>query len=179
GENLMSDRENLYNAYLTKPVKQSKLLDTIIDVMKISPVQRAKLNMQSGNADVIATKAPLRILLAQDNELSRAVNAKTLQMLGHSIISVASSKEVIEKSKRNDYDLIFLDVKENELDGIETTRQLKQLVDEDSLPVIIGLTNDQQKDKARCIQAGMNDILEKPMKPELLQEKIRSWIVQS
>ncbi|MFM7234781.1 MAG: response regulator [Flavobacteriales bacterium] len=179
GENLMSDRENLYNAYLTKPVKQSKLLDTIIDVMKISPVQRAKLNMQSGNADVIATKAPLRILLAQDNELSRAVNAKTLQMLGHSIISVASSKEVIEKSKRNDYDLIFLDVKENELDGIETTRQLKQLVDEDSLPVIIGLTNDQQKDKARCIQAGMNDILEKPMKPEMLQEKIRFWIVQS
>jgi CheY-like chemotaxis protein len=179
GENLMSDRENLYNAYLTKPVKQSKLLDTIIDVMKISPVQRAKLNMQSGNADVIATKSPLKILLAQDNELSRAVNAKTLQMLGHSIISVASSKEVIEKSKRNDYDLILMDVKENELDGIETTKQLKQLVDEDSMPVIIGLSNDQQKDKARCIQAGMSDILEKPMKPEMLQEKIRTWIVQS
>ncbi len=177
GENLMSDKENLYNAYLTKPVKQSKLLDTIIDVMKISPVQRAKLNMQSGNSDVLSTKAPLKILLAQDNELSRAVNTKTLQMLGHSIISVASSKEVLEKSKRSDYDLIFMDVNENELDGIETTKQLKQLVDEDSMPVIIGISNDQQKDKARCIQAGMNDIIEKPMKPEMLQEKISSWII--
>jgi signal transduction histidine kinase/CheY-like chemotaxis protein len=178
GEHLMSDNENLYNAYLTKPVKQSKLLDTIIDVMKISPVQRAKLTMQSGNVDILSSKTPVKILLAQDNELSRAVNTKTLQLLGHTIISVASGKEVLERSKRIDYDIILMDVKENDLDGIETTRQLKRVMDEESMPVIIGLSNDEVKDKALCIQAGMDDILEKPMRAEALQEKINHWIMQ-
>jgi hypothetical protein len=146
--------------------------------MKISPVQRAKLTMQSGNVDILSSKTPVKILLAQDNELSRAVNTKTLQMLGHTIISVASGKEVLERSKRNDYDIILMDVKENDLDGIETTRQLKRVVDEESMPVIIGLSNDEIKDKALCMQAGMDDILEKPMRPEALQEKINHWIIQ-
>jgi CheY-like chemotaxis protein len=177
GEYMMHDRDNLYNAYLTKPVKQSKLLDTIIDVMQISPVQLAKLTMQSGNKEVIASNSGLKILLAQDNELSRAVTAKTLERLGHKSITVATGKEVLEKSRREEYDLILMDVKENEVDGIETTKQLKKLVDEESMPVIIGLSRDQQKDKAICIQAGMDDIMEKPMRAEVLQEKINYWII--
>ena len=178
GEYAMTDNDNLYNAYLTKPVKQTKLLDTIIDVMKISPTQRAKLNMQSGNTDVLSSKSPIKILLAQDNELSRAVNAKTLELLGHKFITVASGREVIEKSRREDYDLILMDVKDNEIDGIETTKQLKRLVNEDAMPVIIGLSNDQKKDKASCMQAGMDDIMEKPMSAEMLRQKINYWIIQ-
>lgn len=178
GEYAMADNDNLYNAYLTKPVKQSKLLDTIIDVMKISPTQRAKLNMQSGNTDILSAKSPIKILLAQDNELSRAVNAKTLELLGHTFITVASGREVIEKSRREDYDLILMDVKDNEIDGIETTKQLKRMVSDDAMPVIIGLSNDQKKDKASCMQAGMDDILEKPMSAETLRQKINYWIIQ-
>jgi len=121
GEHFMHDQENLYNAFLTKPVKQSKLLDTIIDVMQISPVQLAKLTMQSGNREVYTPNSGLKILLAQDNELSRAVTAKTLERLGHKYITVATGKEVIEKSRKEDYDLILMDVRENEVDGIETT----------------------------------------------------------
>jgi CheY-like chemotaxis protein len=71
-----------------------------------------------------------------------------------------------------------MDVKDNEIDGIETTKQLKRLVREDSMPVIIGLTNDQKRDKAPCMQAGMDDILEKPMSAETLREKINYWIIQ-
>lgn len=179
GEHMMADSENLYNAYLTKPVKQSKLLDTIIDAMKVSPVQRAKLNMQSGNTDVLSQqKSNIKILLAQDNDLSRAVTAKTLELLGHKFITVTSGKEVLEKSRRDEYDIILMDVKENDVDGIETTKQLKRMVDEESMPVIIGLSSDQKKDKALCMEAGMDDILEKPMRAEVLQEKINYWIIQ-
>jgi CheY-like chemotaxis protein len=179
GEHMMADSENLYNAYLTKPVKQSKLLDTIIDAMKVSPVQRAKLNMQSGNTDVLAQqKSNIKILLAQDNDLARAVTAKTLELLGHKFITVASGKEVLEKSRRDEYDLILMDVKENDMDGIETTKQLKRAVDEESMPVIIGLSSDKEKDKGMCMQAGMDDILEKPMRAEVLQERINYWIIQ-
>jgi signal transduction histidine kinase/DNA-binding response OmpR family regulator len=177
GENMMIDGENLYNAFLTKPVKQTKLLDTIIDVLQISPLQRAKLNMQSGNKDILSNKPAIKILLAQDNDLSRAVTAKTLEALGHKYITVATGKEVIEKSKRDDYDLILMDVKENDVDGIETTKQLKRLVDQDLMPVIIGLSSNQSKDKAMCMQAGMDDIMEKPMRAEALEEKIKYWII--
>jgi len=179
GEHMMSDNENLYNAYLTKPVKQSKLLDTIIDVMKVSPLQHAMLNMQSGNAEVLTQqKSNIKILLAQDNDLSRAVTAKTLELLGHQFITVASGKEVLEKSRRDEYDIILMDVKDNEVDGIETTKQLKRLVDQESRPVIIGISSDEKKDKALCMQAGMDDIMEKPMSVALLQEKINYWIIQ-
>ena len=178
GEHMMPDKENLYNAYLTKPVKQSKLVDTIIDVMKMSPLQRAKLSMQSGNSDVLPNKSAIKILLAQDNELSRAVTAKSLQLLGHHFTIVSSGKEVIEKSRRDDYDLILMDVKEKDIDGIETTKQLKRIVNQEDMPVIIGLSSDEKKDKALCMQAGMDDILEKPMHTDALEEKINYWIIQ-
>jgi CheY-like chemotaxis protein len=71
-----------------------------------------------------------------------------------------------------------MDVKDNEMDGIETTKQLKRLVGENAMPVIIGLSNDQNKDKASCIQAGMDDLLEKPMSAESLRQKINYWIIQ-
>lgn len=177
GEHLLSDKGNFYNAYLTKPVKQTKLLDTIIDVMKVSPSQRARLSMSSGNFDVIGGKSNLRILLAQDNELSRAVTAKTLQLLGHKHITLASVSDVIEKSKREDFDLILMDAGENDTAGIETTRQLKRLVDTDDMPVIIALSSNQKKDKALCMQAGMDDIVEKPAKPDILKEKIDQWLI--
>ncbi len=179
GEHMMSDSENLYNAYLSKPVKQSKLLDTIIDVMKVSPLQHAMLNMQSGNTEVLTQqKSNIKILLAQDNDLSRAVTAKTLELLGHQFITVTTGKEVLEKSRRDEYDIILMDVKDKEVDGIETAKQLKRLVDQESRPVIIGISSDEKKDKAMCMQAGMDDILEKPMSIEVLQEKINYWIIQ-
>lgn len=177
GEHLMTDKNNYYNAYLTKPAKQSKILDTIVDVLQVSPAHQAKSNMSSGNSDVIGKNSNLRIMLAQDNELSRAVTAKTLQLLGHRHVTIVSSKDVLEKSKREEYDLILMDVNENETDGIATTKQLKRIVDSDDMPVIFGISSNQNKDKALCMQAGMDDILEKPMRADVLQEKINQWLI--
>lgn len=176
GEHLMLDEENLYNAYLTKPVKQSRLLDTIIEVLKISPVQQAKEKLAMGNREVMKSRSNLRILIAHDNDLSRAVTVKTLQLLGHKYESVSTGKEVIEKSRRDDYDLIIMDVKMSEMDGLETTRQLKKRVGKNGMPVIIGVTENEKRDKDQCIQAGMDDMIEKPMKPEVLQQKIHYWL---
>jgi signal transduction histidine kinase/DNA-binding response OmpR family regulator len=176
GENLMSDHENMYNAFLTKPVKQSRLLDTIIEVMRISPLERAKGKLQTGNYELMSQKTNIKILVAQDNELSRAVTSRTLELLGHKYETVSSSKEVLEKSRRNDFDLILMDVRNGHIDGLETTRQLKKLIGRDSMPVIIGLSENAKSDKQQCIQAGMDDLMEKPMRAEVLQEKIHYWL---
>jgi CheY-like chemotaxis protein len=177
GEHLLPDTNNVYNAYLTKPAKQFKLLDTIIEVLKVSPSQQARLSMTSGNADVLTTKSNLRILLAQDNELSRAVTTKTLQLLGHRHITVSTIKDVMEKSRREDFDLILMDVNEQENVGMDTTRNLKRSIDSDDMPVIIGMTNKAKKEKAQLMQAGMDDLVETPMRPEALQEKINRWLI--
>jgi CheY-like chemotaxis protein len=176
GEHLMLDNENFYNAYLNKPVKQSRLLDTIIEVMNIGPAMQAKKQISSGNQEVMQQKSPLKILVAHDNDLSRAVTAKTLQLLGHKYDSVSNGKEVLEKSKRDEYDLIIMDVAMEEMNGIETTRQLKRIVGKTSMPVIIGITEDEKRDKESCIKAGMDDMIEKPMKAEVLQRKIHYWL---
>lgn len=176
GEHLMSDKENFYNAYLTKPVRQSRLLDTIIEVLHLSPVQRAKQKMMTGNYEISNPKSNIKILVAHDNELSRAVTSKTLQLLGHKYDTVSTGKEVLEKSKRDDYDLIIMDVKMSEMDGLETTRQLKKRIGRNAMPVIFGLTENELRDKQQCLEAGMDDLVEKPMRPEVLQEKIHYWL---
>ena len=66
--------------------------------------------MLTGNSEVNTHKSNLKILVAHDNELSRAVTSKTLQLLGHKYDSANTGKEVLEKSKRDDYDLIIMDV---------------------------------------------------------------------
>lgn len=176
GEHLLQDKEGFYNAYLTKPVKQNKLLDTIIEVIAISPVEKAKEQISKGNFEIPHQKSNIRILVAQDNELSRAVTIKTLQLLGHNYESASSGREVLDKSRREDYDLIIMDVGQDEINGIETTRQLKKRHGKDEMPVIIGITENESRDKQNCIQAGMDNLLEKPMRPEVLQEKIHYWL---
>ncbi len=176
GEHLMNDNEGFYNAYLTKPVKQTKLLDTIVDVLGISPAELAKEKVSTGKYDLQSAKSKLKILIAQDNELSRAVTARTLDLLGHTYTSVMTGKELLERSRKEEFDLILMDLERDEMTGIETTRKLKKLLGRNDMPVIIGITEDEKRDKDSCIQAGMDDLMEKPMKAEVLQEKIHYWL---
>lgn len=177
GEHLMADGEGLYNAYLTKPVKQTKLLDTIIEVMKVSPAHKAKEKMKRGNFELPGHKSNLRILVAQDNELSKAVTAKTLELLGHKYESVSSASEVLEKTRNTDFDLIIMDVKMEGLDSVDAAKQIKKFTARNHIvPVIIGLSENEQSDKQRCSESGMDDLVQKPMRPEVLQEKIHHWL---
>lgn len=177
GEHLMADSEGLYNAYLTKPVKQMRLLDTIIDVMQVSPAQKAKEKMKRGNFELPGHKSNLRILVAQDNELSRAVTAKTLELLGHKYESVNSANEVVEKTMNADFDLIIMDVKMEGSDSVEAAKRIKKMTSRNEIvPVIFGLSENEQQDKTRCTEAGMDDLVQKPMRPEVLQEKIHHWL---
>jgi signal transduction histidine kinase/CheY-like chemotaxis protein len=176
-EHLMADSEGLYNAYLTKPVKITRLLDTICDVMKLSPSFKAKEALQRGNAQIPMPKSNLRILVAQDNELSKAVIAKTLELLGHKYESVNSAEEMVEKTRSNDFDLIIMDVEMKSSDSIDAAKRVKKMTAHNHVvPVIFGLTNDEVHDKQHCSESGMDDVVPKPMRADVLQEKIHQWL---
>jgi CheY-like chemotaxis protein len=97
--------------------------------------------------------------------------------LGHRHITVSNVKDVLEKSRREDFDLILMDINEQENIGLDTTRNLKRSIDADDMPVIIGMTNKSQKENAQFIQAGMDDVVETPTRPEALQKKINHWLI--
>jgi signal transduction histidine kinase/CheY-like chemotaxis protein len=174
GDHLMTDGSEMYNAYLTKPVKHAKLLDTIIDVMQISPVSKAKENVSRGNAEIQPLNSKIKVLIAQDNELTRAVTTRTLELLGHKYDSAHNTKDAIEKAAATHYDLILVDVEKG--NGQETTRRLKKTFNKNNAPVIFGVTESEARDRQSCIDAGMDDTLAKPIHPEVLQEKILHWL---
>ncbi|MCC6600430.1 MAG: response regulator [Crocinitomicaceae bacterium] len=175
GQHLVDLKGNLYNAYLTKPVRQAKLLDTIIDVLHLNPDANARNLVSFGKQEVNLPQNRLKVLIAHDNELTRAVTAKTLQLLGHKYEAVNNGQQVLDYTQRESYDLIIMDVNTPELNGVDTVKKMKKNSGRNDLPVIIGLTENEDRDKKVCLQAGMDDLIPKPMNPEMLTSKIHYW----
>ncbi len=121
---------------------------------------------------------PLRILLAEDNHINQTITLKLLEMLGYSADAVFDGEEVIEAWQTQQYDLILMDCEMPRLDGYEATRRIRgaQSVNPDSRIPIIALTaHALEGDRERCLAAGMDDHLAKPLTPQRLAAMLSSW----
>jgi len=116
----------------------------------------------------------LKILLAEDNPINQKVAKMHLEKLGHSVETAANGKIALEMYTKNDYDLIFMDIQMPIMDGIESTKQIRQFekeVNHTNPITIIALTANAMKgDKETCIEAGMNEYMSKPFKPAELKK---------
>jgi CheY-like chemotaxis protein/HPt (histidine-containing phosphotransfer) domain-containing protein len=161
------------SACLVKPVRQSRLLDCLVDVMSPS----GDVSAQTANADggtssrglVRAASQNVRVLLAEDNVVNQRVVLKQLKKLGFSADSVSNGNEVLAALQRVPYDIIIMDCQMPEMDGYEVTRRIRQSGSDSyihlrSAPYIIALTaNAMGGDRERCLALGMNDYLTKPL----------------
>lgn len=173
---LVDHKGDLYNAYLTKPIRQGRLLDCIVDVMNLSQLALNKESVKRGNNEVPSTLKHMKVLVAQNNDLHRAVSARTLQMMGYSFDSVKTGTEVLERSRKTDYDLIIMDIELPEMNGVETVKRLKRLSGKNELPIILGITENLNQNKQECIQAGMDEVVSEPIDVDALQSKINYWL---
>jgi two-component system, sensor histidine kinase and response regulator len=159
---------------LIKPVKQSLLFDSLATVMENAPASstsRAKKVSPPTSVSAPATQK-LRILLAEDNTVNQQVALGLLQKLGYRADAVADGSEVLEALKRIRYDVVLMDCQMPHLDGYEATRSIRRLEQERSAPFdwkapvhIIAMTaNAMEGDREKCIAAGMNDYLSKPVR---------------
>jgi CheY-like chemotaxis protein len=178
GKSLIEAEEGLYSSYLTKPVKQSKLLSTLNKVMGVSAGELAKTSITQGNVEGGLLNNGLKILIAEDNEISQAVTAKTLEILGHTSDKAFTGLEVMEKINRQSFDLILMDLQMPELNGLQATKKIKSIYTSDQAPVIIGLSSGGKSDEKSCMNSGMDDVLNKPLNPDELEEKINYWFPQ-
>jgi PAS domain S-box-containing protein len=168
-----------FAAYLVKPVKQSRLFDTIVNILCSSATAPQIQPIEPKAPSPI--KSDLRILLAEDNQVNQKVAIKQLKSIGYEATDIAANgKEVLQLLKEVAYDLILMDCQMPVLDGLEATREIRRW-DESSFvngyrPVIIAVTaNAMKEDKQRCLDAGMDDYLSKPVIKEELAAVIERW----
>jgi CheY-like chemotaxis protein len=117
---------------------------------------------------------PMRILVAEDNEINQKLIIKILSKLGYPASLAKNGKEVLEMADLARYDLILMDVQMPEMDGLEATRMVRLCLEKQ--PIIIAMTaNALDGDQDICIQAGMDDYISKPVEFSELIRQLEKW----
>ncbi len=159
------------DALVTKPVKPSALHDALVTVLAGRPRRATAPRVASAaalDADM-AAKRPLRILLAEDNLVNQKLALRLLGRMGYVADVVGNGLEAIEAVERERYDVVLMDVQMPELDGLEATRRIVGGTDAGSRPWIVAMTaNAMDGDRERCLDAGMNAYVSKPIRVEEL-----------
>jgi signal transduction histidine kinase/DNA-binding response OmpR family regulator/HPt (histidine-containing phosphotransfer) domain-containing protein len=155
--------EARFAQYLSKPLKPSNLRSALMAAM--GEAEEVAAPASAGELDpAMASTYPLRILLTEDNAVNQKLALKLLEKMGYGADVAGNGLEAIESVERQTYDVILMDVQMPEMDGLEATRQIiKRWGDE--RPRIIAMTADaMQGDRERCLDAGMDEYLTKPIR---------------
>jgi CheY-like chemotaxis protein/HPt (histidine-containing phosphotransfer) domain-containing protein len=166
---------------LTKPIKPAQLQEALVRVVSGAKPAAKKPAAPSKLDPTLSARLPLRILLCDDNAVNQKVALRLLQQMGYKADSALNGREAIEALQRQPYDMIFMDVQMPEMDGITATQHIRKHQAE-GLPhfkspiIIIAMTaNAMQGDREKCLTAGMDDYLSKPVRPEDVRLMLERW----
>jgi PAS domain S-box-containing protein len=160
-------------ARLTKPVKSSQLYDALIGIFAAEPGEgREAPEVPTEPSTVVdagmGSRHPLRILLAEDNEVNQRVALRILERLGYRASVAGNGKDAIEALEREGFDAVLMDVHMPEMDGIEATARIRRWPAERQPRIIAMTANAVRGDRERLLQAGMDDYVSKPVRVEEL-----------
>lgn len=148
----------LNNDYLTRRIKQ------------------ASLNVAKNRVKGKASK--VRVLVVEDNAINREVALNQLKVLGYLPDAVLNGEEAVEALKNEKYAVVLMDCQMPEMDGFEATAEIRRLEGNSNHTIIVAMTaNAMEGDREKCLAAGMDDYLSKPVKLETLHQKLEQWIV--
>jgi signal transduction histidine kinase/CheY-like chemotaxis protein len=171
GGNAGELQTDLFAACLMKPIRPSALFDVLLGIFAAQPLQPARTAPARPTLDAeMATRHPLRILLAEDNVVNQKLALRLLSQMGYRADLAANGLEVLQAVGRQPYDAILMDVQMPEMDGLEATRQICARWPRGKRPRIIAMTaNAMQGDREMCLAAGMDDYISKPIRiPDLV-----------
>jgi two-component system sensor histidine kinase/response regulator len=166
--------------HLTKPVRQSRLLDAISVAMAIE--------MHNGHGPALEGPAlkrdrlllpRARILVAEDQPVNWMLVERMLRRRGHTAANATDGRRVLEMLETDSYDLIFMDCHMPVLDGYDTTREIRRREASDSgehVPIVAMTADAMQGDRERCLAVGMDDYMAKPISLDALDEMLARWL---
>ncbi len=161
----------LFNAYLTKPVKASHLFDCIHHVLnRVPSTKNTEELVAPQNQQSLGQQRPLRILLTEDNVTNQKVALLILKRMGYNADIACNGLEAVQAVARQPYDVVLMDVQMPEMDGMEATAQIHQRwPNAEQRPYIVAMTAHAMRGyREKCIEAGMDDYVTKPIRPEEL-----------
>jgi two-component system, sensor histidine kinase and response regulator len=175
------------DAYLVKPVKQSRLFDCLVNVLGRAAAEHVFTKAPS---DVLPVQPPagavqmrnVRILLAEDNIVNQKVALAQLKGLGFTADAVANGHEVLSALRNVPYDLIFMDCQMPEMDGYEASRFIRKAERTSKatwkapMRIVAMTANAMTGDREKCVASGMDDYLSKPVRKVDLQSALSKWI---
>jgi CheY-like chemotaxis protein len=158
--------EALFAARLTKPIRPSQLYDVLLQVLKAGAPPRVA--EEAPRAAPEAEALPLRILVAEDNPVNRQLALLLLEKMGYDADVAVNGAEAVEAVERDGYDVVLMDVQMPEMDGLEATRAIHERLAERRPHIIAATANAMEDERQRCLAAGMDDYLSKPIRMEEL-----------
>jgi PAS domain S-box-containing protein len=175
-------------SWLTKPVKQSRLLNALLAAVAetgtgvkqsghvVRPRSLQPTDQPKSDASGVESKKA-RVLVVEDNPVNRRVSLHQLQSFGYTAEAVTDGQEALEALAEANYDLILMDCQMPELDGYETTAEIRRREGHLRHTPIIAITAHAfAEDRERCLRAGMDDYLSKPVEPVILQSVLAQWL---
>ncbi len=175
------------DGYLLKPILPAELQEAIRRAVGAAAAQDAGADGED-KAQVVPQEAPVsdaagppegrghaRILLAEDNQVNRMVAVALLEKMGHHVTVAENGAEALHLFERQDFDLVLMDVQMPEMDGLEATRAIRALEAGSSrhTPIVAMTAHAMQGDRERCLAAGMDDYVSKPIDPKELELKVQ------
>jgi two-component system, sensor histidine kinase and response regulator len=177
-----------YAAYLTKPVHESQLFDCLTAVVETPAQTTTDAGLSDSRTPAFGlitrhslaeTKARVstRILVAEDNVINQKVASRMLEKLGYRVDLVANGLEVLNALADIRYAAVLMDCQMPEMDGFQATAEIRRREGGDAhLPIIAMTANAMQEDRDRCLAAGMDDYMSKPVQSNILAEILSRWV---
>lgn len=171
-----------FNAYLTKPVNRSQLFNCLVTQFSESSSSVAKEHDSQMVTNCLlsdAVRKGVRVLVAEDNFINLKIALKMLENFGMRADGVANGKEVLSALKSIKYNLVLMDLQMPEMDGLEATRRIREEpsgLNRPDIPIIALTANAMKGDREKCLAAGMDDHVAKPIDPQELSAILESHL---
>jgi PAS domain S-box-containing protein len=164
-------------AYLTQPIGPSQLLDSVLTVLSTKARETDPPRLVTRHT-LREDQRSLRILLAEDNLVNQKLAARLVEKRGHTAVVVSSGREALQALEKQKFDLVLMDVQMPEMDGFETTAAIreKEKATGSHLPIIAMTAYAMKGDLERCLTAGMDKYIAKPIQPRELFEAIEGLV---
>jgi len=179
----MSDKG--FAAYLTKPVKETLLRECLETVIHGRTPKSSRMeNLITRHSIAESRIHEVRVLLVEDNVINQKVTTAVLDKLGYRTEIAANGLEALESLEKMPFDLIIMDCEMPEMDGYEATRKIREwkthenegIRQKGGLPIIAMTAHALEGEREKCLAAGMDDFLSKPVSPNNLAELLKTWL---